>query len=69
MKTETIKTEEKQQPPDLTQLRDTFAGMAMQGLMTQTGRDPLLIKSNATGVAEAAYMIADAMLERRAVTN
>jgi hypothetical protein len=45
-------------------LRDWFAGMAMQGLLS--ARNPLV--TNIGGIAEAAYEMADAMLAERSKT-
>jgi hypothetical protein len=45
-------------------LRDYFAAKAMQGLLS--ARNPLI--TNTSGIAEAAYEMADAMLAERSRT-
>lgn len=49
-------------------LRDWFAGMAMQGMMANADSAPDSVaaaKSPSEAIAGMAYMIADAMIERR----
>ena len=46
-------------------LRDWFAGMAMQGVIADSGWEPIVRSDGITPVSEVAYAIADAMLAAR----
>ena len=50
---------------ELSRLRDHFAGLAMQGLLSS----PKLGDVSYAAVSEDAYIIADAMLKQRSLTN
>jgi hypothetical protein len=50
---------------DTPSLRDWFAGMALQGLITQAGQCDEHFARHTPCAAEAAYEYADAMIEER----